>query len=114
MRPLSHLALVLMLGHQLHAAETPPVTDPLALPPAGEEADPTSAAAWDARLFDKKGKLIRAAYVRAAASMEAKDLDHRLGPDYDVFHPAAKKTTKDAKEDKDAKEKEEKEKESDG
>ena len=106
MRSLSPLALVLMLGNLLPAAETPPpAADPLALPPA-EEVDPTSAAAWDARLFDKKGKLIRAAYVRMAASMEAKDLDHRLGPDWDFFHPAAKKPAKEAaKETKEPKEK---------
>jgi len=104
MRSLRPLALVLMLGHLLPAAETPPAAaDPLALPPA-EEVDPTSAAAWDARLFDKKGKLIRAAYVRMAASMEAKDLDHRLGPDWDFYHPAAKKPAKE-KETKEQKEK---------
>lgn len=95
MRSLSPLALVLMLGNLLPAAETPPAAvDPLALPPV-EETDPTSASTWDARLFDKKGKLIRAAYVRAAASMEAKDLDHRLGPDWDFYHPAAKKPAKE-------------------
>lgn len=96
MRPLTSLAMVLMLGGLLHAAETPPAVDPLALPPTGEDADtdPTSAKAWDARLFDKKGKLVRSTYVRMAASMEAKDLDHRLGPDWDFFHPLAKKPAK--------------------
>ena len=43
MRSLSPLPFVLMLGSLLHAAETtPPAADPLALPPAGEEADPTT------------------------------------------------------------------------
>jgi len=108
MQVLPFVVIVLLTGNLLIAADVPlpPPDDPLALPPAGEEADPTSAAAWDARLFDKKGKLIRATYVRAAASMEAKDLDHRLGPDYDFFHPAAKKPAKDANKDaKDSKDK---------
>jgi hypothetical protein len=102
MQVLPPLAILLLTGSLLTAADVPvaPAEDPLALPPAGEEADPTSAAAWDTRLFDKKGKLIRAAYVRAAASMEAKDLDHRLGPNYDFFHPAAKKPTKESKDSK--------------
>ena len=97
------LAILLLTGSLLMAADvpSPPSEDPLVLPPAGDEADPTSLAAWDAHLFDKKGKLVRTAYLRAAASMEAKDLDHRLGPDYEFFHPGAKKP---AKEGKDAKE----------
>lgn len=89
------LAIVLLLGNLVQAADPTVEADPLALPPAGDEADPTSARDWDARLFDKKGKLIRAAYVRMAASMEAKDLDHRLGPDWDFFHPQPKKPAKD-------------------
>src|ERR1043165_9247988 len=79
--------------------------DPLAIPPADGAADPTSAADWDARLFDKKGKPVRAAYVRQAASMEPRDLDHRLGPDWGFYHPPAKKPVKEAKEAKEAKEK---------
>jgi hypothetical protein len=104
MQMIPYLAILLLTGRLLTAADAqtpPPAVDPLTLPPADEEVDPTSAAAWDARLFDKKGKLIRAAYVRAAASMEAKDLDHRLGPDYEFFHPAAKKPAKESKDAKD-------------
>jgi hypothetical protein len=47
---------------------------------------PPSVAAWDAALFAKDGSIVRAAYVRACASMEPGDLDHRIGPDWAAFH----------------------------
>ena len=90
--------LLLLIAGLVPAGEAGDALDVLAIPPAQGDESPTTATDWDQRLFDKKGKLVRAAYVRAAASMEAQDLDHRLGPDYDFFRPAAKKPAKETKE----------------
>jgi hypothetical protein len=79
-------------GGEAAPAEENPLTTALAAP--AEDGDPASAAAWDKRLFDKQGKLMRNAYIRAAASMEPKDVDHRLGPDHAFYHPRADKTDK--------------------
>jgi hypothetical protein len=55
---------------------------------------PPTIAAWDASLFAKNKAIVRAAYVRACASLEPRDIDHRLGPDWGAFHPNAGKPAK--------------------
>jgi hypothetical protein len=52
--------------------------------------DASGSVAWDAWIFDKKGKPKAASYLAACAGMELKQVDRRLGPGYDVFHPPAK------------------------
>lgn len=101
-RALAPLCLVLLTAPCWAADGDAPPVDPLAeaLAAPVDDADPTGAAAWDKRLFDKQGKLVRNAYIRAAASMEPKDLDHRLGPDHAFFHKSAAKKPGDKESDK--------------
>lgn len=101
MSGLNHVITLMLALGGLVAAEPADVPVPLseedilARFPDDDTAPPNTAAKWDASLFDAKGKLKPANYLRACASLELADLDRRLGPDWAFFHPPTKtdKTT---------------------
>lgn len=64
--------------------------------PGEAPAAPTTVAAWDRALFAKDGSIVRGVYVRACASVDTPDIDHRLGPGWDAFHGGAAKPAKKA------------------
>ncbi len=64
--------------------------------PGEAPAAPTTVAAWDKALFAKDGSVVRGVYVRACASVDTPDIDHRLGPGWDAFHGGAAKAAKKA------------------
>ncbi|MBA3937070.1 MAG: hypothetical protein H0X38_06385, partial [Planctomycetes bacterium] len=70
-----------------------------ALAGADEAAAPTTVAAWDKALFAKDGTIVRGAYVRACASVDTPDVDHRLGPAWSAFHGGAAKPAQEKKPD---------------
>ncbi len=100
MRVISAIAMTGLVCEWLHAEDTPtpPPATTAEAPATDEDAAP------NAVLFDKKGKLNRAAYARLALDSGPGAVDRRLGPDQATLakqtKASAKAVTKSAKTDK--------------
>ena len=90
-------ALLFVAAAAVVAAEGGTVGDPPANPaiPDSEEVQDAATAksgiaAWTVKLFDKSGKLDKAAYAREGRDCSVQAINRRLGPDYNFYHKGSK------------------------